>query len=129
PVSAEHGRGVSDLLDAALVHLPDAPLLEREEPEEDTRPEGPIKLAVVGRPNVGKSTLLNRLIGEERFVASAMPGTTRDAVDEQLIWKNRRYVLTDTAGLRKKRQVVDRVDVFSAQKALRAVDKPDVVVV
>src|SRR5258706_15398817 len=87
-----------------------------------------IHLAVLGRPNVGKSTLLNRLLGEERFVANAMPGTTRDAVDEELIWKKRRYVLTDTAGLRKKRQVVDRVEVFSAQKALRAVEKADVVV-
>jgi len=78
---------------------------------------------------VGKSTLLNRLLGEERFVASALPGTTRDAVDEELVWKGRRYVLTDTAGLRKKRQVVDKVEVFSAQRALRAVERADVVVV
>jgi GTP-binding protein len=78
---------------------------------------------------VGKSTLLNRLLGEERFVASALPGTTRDSVDERFEYKGRTYVLTDTAGLRKKRQVVDRVEVFSAQKALRAVEKADVVVV
>jgi GTPase len=121
PLSAEHGRGVDELMDAILENLP-APTEQEEEPPT-------IHLAVLGRPNVGKSTLLNRLLGEERFVASAMPGTTRDAVDEELVWKQRRYVLTDTAGLRKKRQVVDKVEVFSAQKALRAVEKADVVVV
>jgi GTP-binding protein len=122
PLSAEHGRGVDELMDAIVDHLPEA----EEEEEEEAKP---IHLAVLGRPNVGKSTLLNRLLGEERFVASAMPGTTRDAVDEELVWKQRRYVLTDTAGLRKKRQVIDRVEVFSAQRALRAVEKADVVVV
>ena len=110
PLSAEHGRGVDELMDAIVENLP-APT-----EQEDEKPA--IHLAVLGRPNVGKSTLLNKLLGEERFVASAMPGTTRDAVDEELIWKQRRYVLTDTAGLRKKRQVIDKVEVFSAQKAL-----------
>jgi len=123
PVSAEHGRGVDDLMDAVAAKL-------REGPGAEAGQEGgTIHLAVLGRPNVGKSTLLNRLLGEERFVAHAMPGTTRDAVDEELVWKGRRYVLTDTAGLRKKRQVVDRVEVFSAQRALRAVERADVVVV
>jgi GTP-binding protein len=121
PLSAEHGRGVMELLDEVAKHLP--------EPTED--PEEPVKihLAVLGRPNVGKSTLLNKLLGEDRFVASEVAGTTRDAVDEEVTWKARRYVLTDTAGLRKKRTIVDRVEVFSAQKALRAVEKADVVVV
>ncbi len=123
PVSAEHGRGVDELLDAVVAALPDAGE-EGPEPEDTT-----VHLAVLGRPNVGKSTLLNKLLGEERFVASAMPGTTRDAVDEELVWKGRRFVLTDTAGLRKKRQVVDKVEVFSAQRALRAVERADVVVV
>ena len=122
PVSAEHGRGVDELMDAIAGKLP-------ESGEAGEAQEAAIHLAVLGRPNVGKSTLLNRLLGEERFVASAMPGTTRDAVDEELTWKGRRYVLTDTAGLRKKRQVVDKVEVFSAQRALRAVEKADVVVV
>ena len=120
PLSAEHGRGVDELLDAVAAKLPEAAV--EEEPQT-------IHLAVLGRPNVGKSTLLNRLLGEERFVASALPGTTRDAVDEELTWQGRRFVLTDTAGLRKKRQVVDKVEVFSAQRALRAVEKADVVVV
>jgi GTP-binding protein len=123
PVSAEHGRGVDELLDAVAAKLPEA-AAETGGDEAKT-----VRLAVVGRPNVGKSTLLNRLLGEERFVASAMPGTTRDAVDEELVWKGRRFVLTDTAGLRKKRNVVDKVEVFSAQRALRAVEHADVVVV
>ena len=131
PVSAEHGRGVSELLDAAVENLPprlgeeEAPLAE----EPQTRPGGPVRLAVVGRPNVGKSTLLNRLLGEERFVASAMPGTTRDAVEESTEHNGRTFVLVDTAGLRKKRHVIDKVEVFSAQRALRAVERADVVVV
>ena len=132
PLSAEHGRGVAELVDAAVEKLPPpdvgsegAPLAEEEEP----RPGGPVRLAVVGRPNVGKSTLLNRLLGEERFVASAMPGTTRDAVEESTEHDGRTFVLVDTAGLRKKRQVIDKVEVFSAQRALRAVERADVVVV
>jgi len=123
PLSAEHGRGVDELMDAVAATLPETP--EAESGQDDRT----IHLAVLGRPNVGKSTLLNRLLGEERFVASASPGTTRDAVDEELHFKDRRFVLTDTAGLRKKRQVVDKVEVFSAQRALRAVERADVVVV
>ena len=123
PLSAEHGRGVDELMDAVAATLPETP--EAESGQDDRT----IHLAVLGRPNVGKSTLLNRLLGEERFVASAKPGTTRDAVDEELYFKDRRFVLTDTAGLRKKRQVVDKVEVFSAQRALRAVERADVVVV
>jgi GTPase len=130
PVSAEHGRGVAELVDAAVEKLPPGtggaePPLE----DEEARPGGPVRLAVVGRPNVGKSTLLNRLLGEERFVASAMPGTTRDAVEESTEHSGRTFVLVDTAGLRKKRQVTDKVEVFSAQRALRAVERADVVVV
>ena len=97
---------------------------ELEGPADDT-----VRLAVLGRPNVGKSTLLNKLLGAERFVASALPGTTRDAVDEELTYEGRTFVLTDTAGLRKKRQVIDKVEVFSAQRALKAVEAADVVVV
>jgi len=133
PVSAEHGRGVSELLDAAVERLPPAagPGGEAEPPleEQEARPGGPVRLAVVGRPNVGKSTLLNKLLGEERFVASASPGTTRDAVEESTEHKGRTFVLVDTAGLRKKRHVTDKVEVFSAQRALRAVERADVVVV
>ncbi len=129
PLSAEHGRGVSELLDAAVEELPPRSEEEDAQPEEgpEARPGGPVRLAVVGRPNVGKSTLLNRLLGEERFVAAAMPGTTRDAVEESTRHGGRTFVLVDTAGLRKKRQVTDKVEVFSAQRALRAVERADVV--
>jgi GTP-binding protein len=131
PLSAEHGRGVSDLLDVAVEKLPPRSEEEDAQAEEgpQARPGGPVRLAVVGRPNVGKSTLLNRLLGEERFVASAMPGTTRDAVEESTQHGGRTFVLVDTAGLRKKRHVTDKVEVFSAQRALRAVERADVVVV
>jgi GTPase len=133
PVSAEHGRGVSELLDAAVERLPPRAGSgsgdEQPPSEPEAPPAGPVRLAVVGRPNVGKSTLLNKLLGEERFVASAMPGTTRDAVEESTEHKGRTFVLVDTAGLRKKRNVADRVEVFSAQRALRAVERADVVVV
>ena len=139
PLSAEHGRGVSDLLDATMAKFPPMKPGEEargEDEERDRHKSGeaapdalaPIHLAVLGRPNVGKSTLLNRLIGEERFVASAMPGTTRDAVDEKIEHKGRVFVLTDTAGLRKKRNIIDKVEVFSAQRALRTVEKSDVVI-
>src|SRR5229473_2942500 len=119
------------LLAAAVEELPPRSEEEDAQPEEgpEARPGGPVRLAVVGRPNVGKSTLLNRLLGEERFVAAAMPGTTRDAVEESTRHGGRTFVLVDTAGLRKKRQVTDKVEVFSAQRALRAVERADVVVV
>src|SRR5712671_2458046 len=96
PLSSEHGRGVSELLDAAVLELPPRSEEEDAQPEEggpQARPGGPVRLAVVGRPNVGKSTLLNRLLGEERFVASAMPGTTRDAVEESTRHGGRDFVL------------------------------------
>jgi GTPase len=132
PLSAEHGRGVSELLDEAVERLPPADQYRKEAAVNDddaAEPAGPVRLAVLGRPNVGKSTLLNRLLGEERFVASAMPGTTRDAVEQSTTYKGRTFVLVDTAGLRKKRQVTNKVEVFSAQRALRAVERADVVVV
>src|SRR4051812_875880 len=110
PLSAEHGRGVDELMDAVAAKLPETPGAGA---GEDDRT---IHLAVLGRPNVGKSTLLNRLIGEERFVASAMPGTTRDAVDEEIERGGRTFVLTDTAGLRKKRQGGGKGGGFSAQR-------------
>ncbi len=133
-VSAEHGRGVADLLDAvvAKLGLPEAPPApdEAEEPEEvgeEARPTGDVRLAVVGRPNVGKSTFVNALLGEERFVVSDGPGTTRDAIDSVVEYRGRRYVVTDTAGIRRKSSIALKVEAFSVVRAMRAIDEAEVV--
>ncbi|HET6922555.1 MAG TPA: ribosome biogenesis GTPase Der [Anaeromyxobacteraceae bacterium] len=125
PVSAEHGRGVGDLLDAvvAALRLPRVP----EPPAPGGAPAGDVRLAIVGRPNVGKSTLVNALLREERFVVSEVPGTTRDAIDTLLEWKGRRFVVTDTAGIRRKRSIAQTVERYSVVRAMRAIDEAEVV--
>ncbi len=120
PVSAYHGRGIGDLLDAVAALLPEA------SPETET--EEPIAVAVVGRPNVGKSSLVNAMLGEERVVVDAAPGTTRDAVDTFCERGGRRYILIDTAGLRRRSRVGAAVEVFSAVRARRAIERADVAV-
>jgi GTPase len=120
PVSAEHGQGVGDLLDAALEGVP------RIAPRADEEP--PVKLALVGRPNVGKSSLLNRLLGRERAVVSPIPGTTRDTVDSPFERNGRRFLLVDTAGLRRVRLLKENVDHVSVVQARRAIDRCDVAV-
>ena len=119
-ISAEHGLGVGDLLDAALEGLP-VP-----EPQAELTP--PVSVALVGRPNVGKSSLLNRLVGSERAVVSAVPGTTRDAVDEVFEKRGRRYRLVDTAGIRRVRLLKENVDHVSVVQARRAIARADVAV-
>lgn len=121
PVSAEHGRNTGDLLDLVVAHFP------AEEPEEEDA--GAIRVAVVGRPNVGKSSLVNRLLGQERVIVSEMPGTTRDAVDVEVETDRGRLVFVDTAGLRRKSRIEDPVERYSVLRALRAVDHADVVLV
>src|SRR5574341_1045487 len=124
PVSAEHGRGVGELLDAVVAAL----RLERVSPDAaGEAPEGDVRLAIVGRPNVGKSTLVNALLQRERLVVSEVPGTTRDAIDTVLEWKGRRFVVTDTAGIRRKRSIAQRVEAFSVVRAMRAIDDAEVV--
>ncbi len=118
-LSAEHGLGVGDLLDAAIEGLPRV-----ERPEE----EPPLRLALVGRPNVGKSSLLNRLLGRERVVVSPIPGTTRDTVDSPFERNGRRFLLVDTAGLRRVRLLKENVDHVSVVQARRAIDRCDVAV-
>lgn len=119
-ISAEHGEGVRDLVDAALAAFP----VEKE----DDDPESAPKIAIVGRPNAGKSTLVNALAGEERVVTFAEPGTTRDAIDVELTVKGRRYVLIDTAGLRRRGKVFESVEKFSVVKTLHAIDRANVAV-
>ncbi len=125
PVSAEHGRGVGELLDAVVAALRLPPVAEPSALGE--APAGDVRLAIVGRPNVGKSTLVNALLREERFVVSEVPGTTRDAIDTLLEWKGRRFVVTDTAGIRRKRSLAQTVERYSVMRAMRAIDEAEVV--
>ncbi len=133
-LSAEHGRGISGLVDAIVEELaiapePEPPEEAEEPPEvlEEDRPTGDIRLAIVGRPNVGKSTFVNALLGEERFVVSEVPGTTRDAIDSIVEHKGRRFVVTDTAGIRRKRSIALKVEAYSVVRAMKAIDEAEVV--
>jgi GTP-binding protein len=123
PVSAAHGQGVRSMAEAALDQLGPAPEEEEESPQED----GVIRLAVAGRPNVGKSTLINTWLGEERLVAFDLPGTTRDAIHVPLEHQGQRYDLIDTAGLRRKGKVFEAIEKFSVVKTLQAIDTAHVV--
>jgi GTPase len=122
PISAAHGRGVEDLMADVIAVLPTAAETLPVCPPIAT----PIALAIVGRPNVGKSSLLNRLVGEERAIVSAMPGTTRDAVDSTAIFDGRPYVLIDTAGIRRRFKVHEALERASVARALRALDRAEV---
>jgi GTP-binding protein len=116
PVSAVHGTGVGDLLDLLAAALP------RHEVEEDPS----IRIAIVGRPNVGKSSLLNRLLGEERVIVSPIPGTTRDAIDTQLTVQGTRLTLIDTAGIRRRGRILPGVEKFSVLRTLKAIERSQV---
>jgi len=121
PVSAEHGDNVSDLMDLVLA---DIPVSDEADPEDDRHP----RIAIVGRPNVGKSTLVNALLGEERVVVFDQPGTTRDSIHIEFERAGRRYTLIDTAGLRRRGRVSEAPEKFSVMKTLRAIDDANVVV-
>lgn len=118
--SAEHGRGVDDLLDEAVRRFP---------PEEAAAAEEGkgLRVAVVGRPNVGKSTLINRLAGEQRVVAHEMPGTTRDAIDVEIDYEGKNYVFVDTAGVKRRWGVAERLEKFTAMRSLKTIDRADIV--
>jgi GTP-binding protein len=118
PISALHGTGTGDLLDQVVAHMP--PLVAEEEAPG-------LHIAIVGRPNVGKSSLLNALVGRERAIVSEQPGTTRDAIDTELDFEDQHLVLIDTAGIRKRGRVEPGVEKYSVLRALRAVDRADVV--
>ena len=124
PVSAAHGQGIRSLLEAALE---DFAFEDLDDAVEDGSAERPIRLAVAGRPNVGKSTLINTWLGEERLVAFDLPGTTRDAIHVPFERQGRRYELIDTAGLRRKGRVFEAVEKFSVVKTLQAIADANVV--
>ena len=118
PISALHGRGTGDMLDRVTEVMDPEPLVETDEDE--------VKIAIVGRPNVGKSSLLNRLLGEERAIVSPLPGTTRDAIDTQLEFEGVPLTLIDTAGIRRRGRIKPGVEKYSSMRALKAIQRADV---
>lgn len=125
PISAAHGQGIRSLVELALGELG---LTQDDAPDGEAAPDdGTIKLAVAGRPNVGKSTLINTWLGEERLVAFDMPGTTRDAISVPFERKGQKFELIDTAGLRRKGRVFEAIEKFSVVKTLQAIESANVV--
>ena len=120
PISAEHGLGVAELLDAISEHLPSV--------EDASATDAMPSIAIVGRPNVGKSTLLNAVLGEERAVVSDVPGTTRDAIDSLVVKDDRRYLFTDTAGIRRRGKIDRGIEGYSVARSLRAIGRSDIAV-
>lgn len=117
-ISATHGRGTGDLLDAVVSKLP--------QNEIDAEAEDSIKVAVIGKPNVGKSSIINRILGQERVIVSNIPGTTRDAIDTGFTKNGKNYVFIDTAGIRKKKKVEENIEKYSVIRSYMAVDRADV---
>src|ERR1051326_5058038 len=123
PISAEHGEGIDDVVDAIAEVVP------ADSVEEETADDAPVRLAIIGRPNVGKSSLLNRLLGDERAVVSPISGTTRDAIDSELVRNGRRYVLVDTAGIRRKGKTTDEAEKLAVISARKAIERSEVALV
>ena len=122
PVSAEHGLGVAELLDRVVKSFAEetAAVMQKD--------DAPLALAVVGRPNVGKSTLVNRLLGYDRSVVDVTPGTTRDAIDTPLVFGGVGYTLIDTAGIRRKARIADRLERYSVVRSLGSIDRGDIII-
>ncbi|MEJ2725639.1 MAG: ribosome biogenesis GTPase Der [Deltaproteobacteria bacterium] len=121
PLSAAHGYGLKALMEDLVIGLP--------EPETDARDDDRIRVAIVGKPNVGKSSLVNRILGSDRLLVSEVPGTTRDAVDTPFSLEGKAYLLIDTAGIRRKARVKEKIEKFSMIKALRTLDRCHVAVI
>ncbi len=123
-LSAEHNYGVPDFLDALIRVFPDP-----SRPRTDQTSPAPIKIAVIGRPNVGKSSLINRLLGKDRLLVSDIPGTTRDAIDTECRYEGKSYLLIDTAGIRRKSKVDEKIEKFSIIKSLKSMERCDVALI
>ena len=121
PVSAANHLGLGDLLDAVVAKFPDQSILGPSEEEDE------IKVALIGRPNVGKSSIFNTLVGEERSIVSNVAGTTRDAIDTQVVRNGQKFLFIDTAGMRRKAKIDEPIEKYSIMRSLRAVDRSDVV--
>ena len=121
PISGSHGLGLGDLLDEAAKHFP--------QDKEDEYDKDAIKFSLIGRPNVGKSSLVNAILGEDRVIVSDIAGTTRDAIDSQVTYNGQKYVIIDTAGMRKKGKVYETTEKYSVLRALRAIERSDVVLI
>jgi GTPase len=121
PISGSHGLGLGDLLDAVVAHFPKG---ESKDYDDDT-----IKFSLIGRPNVGKSSLVNAILGEERVIVSDIAGTTRDAIDTEFKYNGQKYVIIDTAGMRKRGKVYESTEKYSVLRALKAIERSDVVIV
>lgn len=121
PISGSHGLGLGDLLDEVAKHFP--------KEEEDSNDEDVIKFSLIGRPNVGKSSLVNAFLGDNRVIVSDVAGTTRDAIDSNYEFDGQKYIIIDTAGMRKKGKVYESTEKYSVLRALRAIERSDVVLV
>ena len=126
PLSAEHGEGIADLFEALRPHV-EQDHFEAEEEEEEPSEGAPLKLAIVGRPNAGKSTLVNKMIGEDRMITGPEAGITRDSISINWQWEGRPVQLVDTAGLRKRAKIDDKLERLSAADARRAIDYAEIV--
>ena len=120
-VSSVHGHGTGDLLDAAFEYMP--------EDDEEEYEEGIIKVAVIGKPNAGKSSLINKIAGEQRVIVSDIAGTTRDAIDTVIERDGEKYVFIDTAGIRRKSKITESIEKYSVLRAYMAIDRADVCVI
>ncbi|MBC1379019.1 ribosome biogenesis GTPase Der [Listeria innocua] len=121
PISGSHGLGLGDMLDAVRAHFP--------KEEEEEYPDETVKFSLIGRPNVGKSSILNALLGEDRVIVSDIAGTTRDAIDTTYTFDGQDYVMIDTAGMRKRGKVYESTEKYSVLRAMRAIERSDVVLV
>ncbi len=127
-ISAEHKHGINDLMEESVKLFPASLLESSNEGDENAAGEGVLRLAIIGRPNVGKSTLVNRLLGEDRVLTFDMPGTTRDTISVRLERDGQAYELIDTAGIRRRSRITEAVEKFSTIKALQAIERAHVVV-